>query len=571
MSMVPTPTPVFYEANGAPLQNGYIYIGTADMDPIANPIQVYWDEALTITATQPIRTLGGYPSYQGKPARLFVAAGSYSITVKNKSLITIISQATANWSFITVSDLASTASGKGAYLVSSAAIVARPEDYGAVANGTSDDSAAFTSAITARRNVKLAAGKSYAFKDIVLSNSQSIDGTETILKGYTGGANLLTLKDYGSKFSNAYANDGLSLSGPYIKVLGGRFTKIESLTLTNAKNGAISLEPTGVTHSDVGSVSDLSVEGVETTAINISSSVSTWNFDNLYLDGKLVDTGSGLESTTGSVGWRQNTPVVSGNAVGGHNINNVTMLNFDTGIYMTDAQLTKFSNMAVDSCGGYGIKIDGSSYHIDFADLFVGYTAGIYVGGTAVVNIDGLRTNGNGVIPTWGSATFYHVSGPYYDVNVNNTASLTIANWRGPKTINVASGAELIVLDGVTYEGKSVGTVAAATTTYLGAQGQSTTEADVQWRAPYDCYLLRISATVVAAPSAGQSFTYTARINGTNTALTQTITDTSFGGLDAWAGTAILVTKGQTLSIKLDTSAAAVATRHNCLMQVAPR
>ena len=491
MSMVPTPTPVFYEANGAPLQNGYIYIGTADMDPIANPIQVYWDEALTITATQPIRTLGGYPSYQGKPARLFVAAGSYSITVKNKSLITIISQATANWSFITVSDLASTASGKGAYLVSSAAFVARPEDYGAVANGTSDDSAAFTSAITARRNVKLAAGKSYAFKDIVLSNSQSIDGTETILKGYTGGANLLTLKDYGSKFSNAYANDGLSLSGPYIKVLGGRFTKIESLTLTNAKNGAISLEPTGVTHSDVGSVSDLSVEGVETTAINISSSVSTWNFDNLYLDGKLVDTGSGLESTTGSVGWRQNTPVVSGLAVGGHNINNVTMLNFDTGIYMTDAQLTKFSNMAVDSCGGYGLKIDGSSYHIDFADLFVGYTAGIYVGGTAVVNIDGLRTNGNGVIPTWGSATFYHVSGPYYDVNVNNTASLTIANWRGPKTINVASGAELIVLDGVTYEGKSVGTVAAATTTYLGAQGQSTTEADVQWRAPYDCYLLR--------------------------------------------------------------------------------
>ena len=173
MSMVPTPTPVFYEANGAPLQNGYIYIGTADMDPIANPIQVYWDEALTITATQPIRTLGGYPSYQGKPARLFVAAGSYSITVKNKSLITIISQATANWSFITVSDLASTASGKGAWLVkwisALTGAVARwvgdrlrdtvhVTDFGAVGDGVTDDSAAVTSAIATGREVYFPAG-----------------------------------------------------------------------------------------------------------------------------------------------------------------------------------------------------------------------------------------------------------------------------------------------------------------------------------------------------------------------------------------------------------------------------
>ncbi|MCH9834130.1 phage head-binding domain-containing protein, partial [bacterium] len=129
MSMVPTPTPVFYEANGAPLQNGYIYIGTADMDPIANPIQVYWDEALTITATQPIRTLGGYPLYQGKPARLFVAAGSYSITVKNKSLITIISQATVNWSFITVSDFASTVGG----MIADNVTINVPADYSTIA------------------------------------------------------------------------------------------------------------------------------------------------------------------------------------------------------------------------------------------------------------------------------------------------------------------------------------------------------------------------------------------------------------------------------------------------------
>jgi hypothetical protein len=53
-------------------------------DPQANPITAYWDAALTITAAQPIRTSGGYPSRSGTPARLYVAS-DYSIRVQNKN------------------------------------------------------------------------------------------------------------------------------------------------------------------------------------------------------------------------------------------------------------------------------------------------------------------------------------------------------------------------------------------------------------------------------------------------------------------------------------------------------
>lgn len=72
------PYPAFAGTDGLPLENGYIWIGTVNLNPQVNPIAVYWDAALIIPAAQPIRTLNGYPMYQGTPAR-FYAASDYSI------------------------------------------------------------------------------------------------------------------------------------------------------------------------------------------------------------------------------------------------------------------------------------------------------------------------------------------------------------------------------------------------------------------------------------------------------------------------------------------------------------
>lgn len=85
ISEVQTPFQFFFDNDGMPLEDGYIYIGTQNLNPETNPIVVYWDEGLTIPAAQPIRTLNGYPSRIGTPARLFVNANRHSITVKNKN------------------------------------------------------------------------------------------------------------------------------------------------------------------------------------------------------------------------------------------------------------------------------------------------------------------------------------------------------------------------------------------------------------------------------------------------------------------------------------------------------
>lgn len=81
---VPAPYPAFAGADGQPLEDGYIWIGTAGLPPIGNPINVYWDAAQTLAAAQPIRTQGGYPVNSGTPSRLFVGS-DYSIQVQDKN------------------------------------------------------------------------------------------------------------------------------------------------------------------------------------------------------------------------------------------------------------------------------------------------------------------------------------------------------------------------------------------------------------------------------------------------------------------------------------------------------
>jgi len=87
---VTPPFPVFADIDGQPLEAGYVWLGTANLDPQTNPITVYWDAALTILAPQPIRTLAGYPSNNGTPARLYVNS-DYSIRVMNKNGSTVYS------------------------------------------------------------------------------------------------------------------------------------------------------------------------------------------------------------------------------------------------------------------------------------------------------------------------------------------------------------------------------------------------------------------------------------------------------------------------------------------------
>jgi hypothetical protein len=107
---VQPPYPAFAGTDGQPLENGYIWIGAASLSPQTNPISVYWDAANTIAAPQPIRTINGYPSRNGTPARFYVAS-DYSIQVldsKGSVVYTSLSNNSSGRGFI-----ASNATGNG--------------------------------------------------------------------------------------------------------------------------------------------------------------------------------------------------------------------------------------------------------------------------------------------------------------------------------------------------------------------------------------------------------------------------------------------------------------------------
>lgn len=97
MLQLQSPIPQFTDLEGKPLNSGYVYIGTAGQNPETNPIQVYWDDAMTIPAVQPLRTLNGYVVRSGTPARVYVSADAYSITVKDRrsQFIMFLSDATS--------------------------------------------------------------------------------------------------------------------------------------------------------------------------------------------------------------------------------------------------------------------------------------------------------------------------------------------------------------------------------------------------------------------------------------------------------------------------------------------
>ena len=80
--------PQFADTDGTPLNNGKIYIGEVNKDPVANPIPVFFDQAKTIPAAQPLDTSNGYLYYQGSPSA-FYTAGGYSIKVINGSGVTV--------------------------------------------------------------------------------------------------------------------------------------------------------------------------------------------------------------------------------------------------------------------------------------------------------------------------------------------------------------------------------------------------------------------------------------------------------------------------------------------------
>lgn len=147
------PFPIFTDIDGQPLEDGFIQIGVANLDPVGNPIAVYWDAALLVPAVQPIRTIAGYPANAGTPGRLYVNS-DYSIRVSNKNGSVVYSAPadTAKYGDDTISSANVTflQAGAGAdqrTAQSKLRDVVSVKDFGAVGDGVANDTQAILDAL----------------------------------------------------------------------------------------------------------------------------------------------------------------------------------------------------------------------------------------------------------------------------------------------------------------------------------------------------------------------------------------------------------------------------------------
>ena len=147
MTQIVEPFPIFYDDDGFPLEDGMIFVGEANQEPRANPVAVFYDAALSVPAEQPIRTNNGRPAYQGAPTRLYIAEAEYSITVQNKFGTPFINGAGEQ---VSASGIGFIQAGTGAVartVQSKLRETVSVKDFGAVGNGSTNDTAAIQAAI----------------------------------------------------------------------------------------------------------------------------------------------------------------------------------------------------------------------------------------------------------------------------------------------------------------------------------------------------------------------------------------------------------------------------------------
>lgn len=225
LSIQPT-FPIFTDAAGEPLENGYIWIGTTNLDPQVNPINVYWDAALTQLAAQPIRTLNGYPANSGTPARLYVNS-DYSIRVMNKNASVVYSAPAAterlNGSILTGLNAANVVYDPAGTVAVATTVQTKlretvsVKDFGAVGDGVTDDTAAIQACLTAN-----------AAREIVFP----LGGTFKVTSGLTVGAGT-TLRMYGATINASSSAFIVFTLGSGCAVFGG--------TINGSGNGSFNI------------------------------------------------------------------------------------------------------------------------------------------------------------------------------------------------------------------------------------------------------------------------------------------------------------------------------------------
>jgi len=249
---IQVPFPVFQDRDGQPLDNGYVWLGVANLNPQTNPVVAYFDEALTIIAAQPLRTINGYISNSGTPAQVYVDAVNFSILVQD-------SNGTMVYNFSDGSGISPDACGVE-YVPPFTAGVSYPvcqkleqtisaKDFGVVGNGSTDDTAAMQAFLNAAQGkpgllnsgtylisttLTIKSGTiliGEGFSNSILLAAAGLGNTAMLVnQNYTGTINVYT--DVNIAVSNiGFNGNNITVTGPELVSFG----KVNGLIIDSCK------------------------------------------------------------------------------------------------------------------------------------------------------------------------------------------------------------------------------------------------------------------------------------------------------------------------------------------------
>lgn len=407
------------------------------------------------------------------------------------------------------------------------------EDFGAVGNGTTDDTAAIQAALNSGANaVFIPADKTYLFSTLTIPNIINFtffgDGPASQLKMKSGGSGIVwagnagsiyymqgTLRDFyidGTNGSNHCINTagvgGLDLNNIYIKnvptgydgihVDGFNSVQTHDIRINNYRCYSNTAGRAGIgfgPYAADASVSQFIMNGnmVVEYGLWFDSGVSQVN----VADSHIYNAGTNIVHSDGASGLffthcvidRSNQNLVELQNGGGH-------VNF-VNCYFE----------AIES-GKIGINIGGSSQFVTISDSrFQGGSA------TSAVKADN-STNGIRVFGCDASGQSWTKTFDLLGINSSEIGNL------GTTPLGVSFG----------FSGVATSTQAQNTTSYLGLNGGQATEAAAEYMCPYAGYLKTVSIAVTSTPAAGQNFTFTVRKNNTNIGTALVITNGQFSG-----------------------------------------